>query len=60
MYMTHHLQGDLGLVDEVIVLSHKQKMALLSHYEHDISRDGVWSLRVKYSKLITMHIRLFP
>lgn len=52
--MTHHLQRDLGLVDQVIVLPHEQRMSLLSHYEHNICRDAVWSLKVKYSKMITV------
>lgn len=52
--ITHHLQRDLGLVDQVIVLSHKQRVTLLSHYEHNICRDAVWSLKVIYSKMITL------
>lgn len=52
--ITHHLQRDLGLVDQVIVLSHKQRVTLLSHYEDNICRDAVWSLKVIYSKMITL------
>lgn len=52
--MTHHVQSDAGIVDQVTVLSSEQRMTLLSHYEHNICRDAVWSLKVKYSKMITM------
>lgn len=53
--MTHHLQRDLGLVDQVIKLSNEQRMTLLSHYEHNICRNVVWSLKVKYSNMISMN-----
>lgn len=43
--MTYHFQRDLGRVDQVIVLSYKERMTLLSHYEHNICRDAVWSLK---------------
>lgn len=50
--MTHHLQRDLDFVDEVTELSNKQRMTLVAHDEHNICRDAVWSLKVKYSKMI--------
>lgn len=58
--MTHHLQRDLHLVDQVIELSNKQRMTLLSHYEHNICRDAVWPLKVKvrYSKMISQALSL--
>lgn len=46
---THHLQSDLHLVDQVTALSYKQGMTLLTHYEHNICRDAVWSLKIEYS-----------
>lgn len=42
--MTHHCQRDLGLVDQVIVLSFELWVSFLSHYEHNICRDLVWAL----------------
>lgn len=51
---THHLQSDLGLVDQVIELSYKHWMTLLSHYEHQICRDAVWTLKVKYIKMTVL------
>lgn len=52
--MTHHLQGDVGRVVQVIGFSHKHRVTLLSHDEHDVCRDGVWSLEVeaRYSKMV--------
>lgn len=45
---THHLQRDLDLVDQVVVLPDVQRMTLLSHYENNISGNLVWSLGGKY------------
>lgn len=50
--MTHHLQSNFDFVDEVVVTSYKQRMGLLSHYKHNICRNAVWSLEVKYSKTV--------
>lgn len=52
MALAHHLQRDLGVVDQVIVFPYEQGVSLLSYYEHNICRDAVWSLKVTYRKLI--------
>lgn len=52
--MTHHLQRDLGLVDEVTELSCKQMMGLLPHYEHNVCRDAVWSLQIKHNRMTNL------
>lgn len=49
--MTHHFQRDLDVVYEVILLPNKQRMSFLPHNENNISRDAVWSLKTKYSKI---------
>lgn len=57
--MTHHLQRDLHLVDQVVGLSNKQRMILLSHDEHNICRDAVGSLNIKYSRVVTLYLGFF-
>lgn len=57
--MTHHLQRDLGLVDQVIMLSYEQRMTLLSHNEHNICGNAVWSLEVKYSERLHHSLAFF-
>ena len=44
---THHLQRDLQLIDQVVHPSNEQRMSFLSHYEHNICRNVVWTLEMK-------------
>ena len=53
--MTHLLQRDLGLVDQSIILSFKQRMTLLLHCEHNICRDAVGFQL--YSQKIKKHVK---
>lgn len=44
---THHLERDLDVVDQVVLLPGVQGMSLLSHYKNNISRNRVWTLEGK-------------
>lgn len=48
---THHLQRDLDVVDQVIVLPGVQRMSLLSHYKNNISSNRVWALEGKHKSV---------
>ena len=47
-WQTHHLQRDLDLVDQVILLPVVQTVNLLSHYKNNIGRNRVWTLERKH------------